>query len=343
MKKQKTLPLQLVEEYTQKYPDCWEQIEDFRSIRGTEVPDWPDFCYIPIAGTIAIAMQGITYEQYWGNQEKIIEEQMTAKAATLAALAPWREHKEIYSFSEELEELLLEQADEEMKLPIQILHSLPFPCVYIELKTIPLLDGFFVHFEYDVNVKREEFRFLLVDKEGKQYPWALHIDKDWTLAESLDRVIQQSQRNILSLHSIQRFQQEKEYLESVGKELLSALLQLVLYICSQNAEIQENPIQKQIYKRNKNQIQDKYREIRKWDVGEEISKKIKASRLVRNHAEQQRNRPRPHTRKGHWHHFWTGERDSDARKLILKWVAPTFVNLENEDEVPVRRTEFEEI
>lgn len=350
MKKNKTMPLLLIEEYTQKFPSCWDQIEDFRSVKGTELPDWPDFCYIPIAGTLAVVTEGMNLGEYQINQEKVLQNHIPIKAATLAALAPWRRHKEIYSFSKELEELLLEQADEQIKLPVQTLHLLPFPCVYIELKTIPDLDGFFVHFEYDMNVQREEFRFLLIDKTGVPYPWMLHIDGEWTLDESLERVMQESQKNILSLKDIEQFRKEKEFIQSIGKELLAGLLQLVLYLCCQNAEIKENAIQKQIYKRPEKRIQDKYREIRKWDVGEEISRKIKASRLVRNHAEQerkkessqQRNRPRPHTRRGHWHHFWTGKRGSDMRKLTLKWIAPTYVNLVNEDELRVRRTEFDE-
>ena len=27
----------------------------------------------------------------------------------------------------------------------------------------------------------------------------------------------------------------------------------------------------------------------------------------------------------HWHHYWTGSRSDNSRKLILKWTAPTFV------------------
>lgn len=35
---------------------------------------------------------------------------------------------------------------------------------------------------------------------------------------------------------------------------------------------------------------------------------------------------RPHSRKGHWHHFWTGSKNSDNRKLELRWLSPTFIN-----------------
>lgn len=34
---------------------------------------------------------------------------------------------------------------------------------------------------------------------------------------------------------------------------------------------------------------------------------------------------RPHVRRGHFHHYWTGPMDGE-RVLVLKWVAPTFVN-----------------
>ncbi|WP_295617345.1 hypothetical protein [uncultured Intestinimonas sp.] len=48
---------------------------------------------------------------------------------------------------------------------------------------------------------------------------------------------------------------------------------------------------------------------------------------------------RSHTRRGHWHHYWTGPRDGE-RALILKWTAPTVIHPEDrEDNVtlyPVR-------
>lgn len=42
---------------------------------------------------------------------------------------------------------------------------------------------------------------------------------------------------------------------------------------------------------------------------------------------------RPHSRKGHWHHFWIGKRDTEERKLVLKWVAPMFIHAELNSEI----------
>ena len=45
---------------------------------------------------------------------------------------------------------------------------------------------------------------------------------------------------------------------------------------------------------------------------------------------------RPHMRRGHWHHFWTGPMDSaQDRKLVLKWLPPIFVGSSQDGEMPV--------
>ena len=44
--------------------------------------------------------------------------------------------------------------------------------------------------------------------------------------------------------------------------------------------------------------------------------------------------PRPHVRRAHWHGFWSGPRESDARKLSLKWLPPIQDNLDLGDDLP---------
>ncbi len=40
----------------------------------------------------------------------------------------------------------------------------------------------------------------------------------------------------------------------------------------------------------------------------------------------------------HWHHYWTGPRDSAGRRLVLKWLHPNLVKAEKpEDLVPTVR------
>ena len=114
-------------------------------------------------------------------------------------------------------------------------------------------------------------------------------------------------------------------------------LQLVLYLCAQNADITPNSEQT-FYTRRSPVLKDRYAEIRKWNVGVRIGAAVRVHRSTANSQEKSGTAhasPRPHIRRGHWHHFWTGSKTGqNTRKLVLKWVAPTFVSVSAE-EVPV--------
>ena len=54
-------PKDLVKEIGHKYPDAWQDIKSFRSGRGKDLPNWPDWCYMPIAGTYSIVFESLKY------------------------------------------------------------------------------------------------------------------------------------------------------------------------------------------------------------------------------------------------------------------------------------------
>lgn len=43
----------------------------------------------------------------------------------------------------------------------------------------------------------------------------------------------------------------------------------------------------------------------------------------------------PHVRRAHWHHYWTGARESAERCLVLKWIPPVFVGGASADIVTI--------
>lgn len=120
------------------------------------------------------------------------------------------------------------------------------------------------------------------------------------------------------------------------QELLLKALQVVLYILASNAEIVPNSEQSFITKRGAT-IKDKYSEIRKWDVGIRIGAAIRQKSASVEKGESIKtasghSSPRPHMRRGHWHHYWTGPRNvSENRRLILKWLSPMAVAATPED------------
>ena len=124
----------------------------------------------------------------------------------------------------------------------------------------------------------------------------------------------------------------------IMQDVFSKLIHLILYLCANNKEVTEDSKQKTITKipTERKYIKDKFREIRMWNCGVttgSIIRKIKNNKKVYQSVNTNKDSSiavgtpkRPHSRKGHWHHFWIGKRDTEERKLVLKWVAPMFIH-----------------
>lgn len=122
-------------------------------------------------------------------------------------------------------------------------------------------------------------------------------------------------------------------------ESLKRAMQLVFYVCAQNSDVAPSTEQKTIY-RKPVKIKDKYFEVQTWDVGIRIAGAIRrkssehAGQSSPEDSQSRRVSPRPHKRRGHWHHYWTGPRNSE-QTLVLRWVAPTIVGIYEEGNGPV--------
>lgn len=323
------LPLELVKQFEKTYPNCWEMVEYVRQGKGKELPNWNDLCYCPLAGT-----QTVMFEKYHNLDVN--------EASLLAALASWRQYKEIYSFSEELKETLFAQS-EDMVIPTEVLYRIPFPCVYINLDED---EGFFVFFEQDMHTLQMELRFCIVSKTEPMFNTWIHIGENYTISDGISDGIDlmiKNQKKYNLPHNI-----PKEEIKEYNFDKVSKLFQLVLYICAENAEIEENPEQKKITRKPQPQTKPKdvYREIRSWDVGFKYAYNVRKANAINDNeindkesntdlstADNKHRSHRPHTRRGHWHHYWIGSELSNNRKLILKWTAPIFVGGNSDDTI----------
>lgn len=324
------LPLHILNAASKKYPDAWAYMENIHQSNGKNgTPAWPNWCYAPMAAALAVAAQS----------EKGLFGQLRAvyDAQQIDALAPWRISKEVFIIDESLEQMLFQQADD-ASVPAEILMQIPYPCFYIQFHHLEFqnrtISGAFVHLEYDVKNDSSELRILFAFPDGSTLGFPIHINagnlensEHVTVQEAIDAIGTESPLNAL------RGMMQTE--NNAIKIALSKTLQIVLYLCAQNAEISPNKEQSTVYKRGK-KIRDSYAEIRKWDVGVRIGAAVKVSSqsTTQSSTHSAHASPRPHMRRGHWHNFWTGSRSKpDERKLVLKWVAPTFIG--DRDETPV--------
>ena len=325
------IPLNLVNFYTRTYPSVWDAAQKFRDWDEQEANWDKSKCYIPVAAGCAICD---------------LFSMPRSAIYMVPALAAWRQSKEVYTFDPDLAETLYEQASD-TKLPCAVLMRMPFYCVYIDSGKY----RFFCHLENDVNDGRWELRFVRIDENGNPVASYLHLG-DFTLDESImagheeglwqtEHIRENKAASSLFSSALAQGGAGDDYRDVYDRTTLSEMLQLVLYICADNADIVQPDGNKRTYRRSDSgAVKDKYREVRKWDTGFYVGN---ALRKERNSSGSYEKRPyqggtkRPHMRRGHWHHFWKGKEGN--KELVLHWVLPIFVKGENADgENPVRIT-----
>lgn len=311
------------------YPGAWRQYDTFRQDRGSDgLPDWPDWCYCPLAGAYAIVS---------GGGDNRVPLQMMGDVARLGALAAWRVTQGIYRFDDDLRDSLLD-TPLTGNLPCEALHRMPEWCVYVETPgrvwSDSPLHGFFAHMEYDPNNGREELR-LLLDGEDGTTPLPVHLGS-WPLEEAVARAIDVSRVHAtamgVSIHSGLRREIEQS---------AEPLVSLLLYLCADEAEIgtgdarPTNPAPKRT-KQGWRLFQADQPAV--WDVGVRLGAALRSARASHEESKERdardrsaHARPRPHIRRAHWHTFRVGEGRADRR---LKWLPPIPVNLRDQDDLP---------
>ena len=119
-----------------------------------------------------------------------------------------------------------------------------------------------------------------------------------------------------------------------------AVAQMCLYIQAQNADLQTRPSGQG--KQKKRRGAPAKRPPKVVDVGYHIGKEIRSYRVRYEPNRSDTSGPsgekrtvRPHSRRGHWHHFWRNKPEKpDEKELILRWVAPTFIHPDGGDDKP---------
>lgn len=346
-------PRDLLQATGGKHPGAWGQADSLRADRGNAgMPTWPDWCYLPIAGWIAIASQGRQYTL-----------EHSREASTLAAVGAWRLTQGIYRFDPELYAQLVDTSITG-DIPADVLYRLPEWCIYIEMpqlvrdesgahyyardvshETAPEPDaihGFFAHLEHDVNTGATELR-LLLDSDGGLQPIALHLGS-WSLAESVDRFSAVATRNALDagLAVAPITQDMRVALAETAKPCLS----LLLYLCSQNAEIGDgsrapaNPLPKRTKRGWRIFGAER---VTTWDVGVRLGAALRRAYSAAAEAGDGTHAgPRGHIRRAHWHGFRSGAMKTPAgdpipaelRRFDVRWLPPIPVNLDDPDNLP---------
>ena len=268
--------------------------ENAISARGTKLPDWPEWCYAPLAVAYA-AVSEAAEEEGLPMQDAVVD------VGNVGALAAWRMTKTEYRFSDTL---LKEFSDAELKeIPCEyLIERLPEWCVYVDAAgqnwSVPKIDGFFAYLEADSNDGHAELRITFSVPDGL-FSFAIHL-VNGSLADGL---MESSAWATQFIPSGKMATVPTEQDASAAAELLKPLVCAVLYLCSEEPDIHPprtrapHPLHP-------------YRTVNHYQVGFSAMPDT-----LGNHKS-----PRAHIRRAHWHIYRTGKGKTG---MSVKWVHAT--------------------
>ncbi len=333
-------PLQLLHAAEAAVPGCWEWLDQMRSDRGRGLPEWPTWCYLPIAAGMAVATDGAPIEQL-GYRARLDGAQLGPK---LVALSAWRTTQGIWDYDPDLYRELWETPIEG-RLPVELLYRLPewapYICLREELRaeatgrdrvvlpgdTYLPPRGVIPWLEWDANRGPAELR-MLIAIEGAPLTslpcYSLHLDAD-TVDECMHRAADEAIRQAAPHQPLEMLARIR-VVYGQQTDMVGRLLSLVLYLCSQEPDLTRRlPPAPSSYRKP---VLRPPQQPTVWPVGLRIGAALRAA--AAEHAEPgdpTGRQVRAHMRRAHWHCYWTGSRSEGhpGDRLELRWVAPVAV------------------
>lgn len=321
------------------YPGAWSAADAFRRDRGTSPDfDWPDWCYLPLAGSYAVVSGG-------GSNRVSLDR--AVDVARIGALQAWRMTQGIYRFDPAVYDAVRDTAVTG-DLPAEAIMQLPKWCVYVETPGHSAagapLHGFWAHLEFDVQSRRAELRLLLDVEVGPPLPLPLHLGS-WPLAESVARAVDQAVDQAV----LQRMPLPAGDGRRVIREQAEPLVSMLLYLCScgdysrRGSLAQPGNPQPVRTRRDGPKLFPAAGPV-EWDVGVRMGSALRAAYLAAETAGAggTSTGPRGHVRRAHWHGFRSGPRTradgsevpTSERPFTVRWMPPIPVNLPDVADLP---------
>lgn len=304
------------------YPSTGKLVDEIRQKKGRDLPDWPAWCFIPMAGWYLIISNNNTEKGGAGGRLPL---HLAGDMGRLAAIGAWRYSQGIYRFDADF---MAELADTSVvgDIPSEVLYRLPEWSIYIETPGRQWLGGdlygYWAHLEYDINTHRSELR-LLLDTDELLIPVPVHLGP-WTVTEAIDRATVEAARQA-SIAGMS-FSLKTDHVQKIAASI-NPLISLLLYICSDAPEIDNNrdpgasPKRPQPTRTKRGWRLFPAEKTRVWTVGQKIGTQLRA---VNELPVDSGRLVKAHVRRGHWHGFWTGPREGE-RRFKYKWLMPMVV------------------
>ena len=286
---------------------------------------------------------------------------LTEYVPSFLAYKAWQRTKAVYSFKQELVEAMSQTADS--SIYVSLLERLPFKDMlfFFPEEGLPLLNderirGMYVHIE-----SHPENLWIVVNtldhapQYGSKVLPGIGMGFPITNGMKISEVFETPQflewlsaykRSLGYFNQLD--EQRIEDLISAEKRALNTAINLLYYLSAKNADIKTVKRSKKQHKPSPSQNDDPVPAVKQFDVGSEyaeivyrhLSDNVDADEddddipeeapAVR--AKKAGKKRRPHARRAHWQHYWTGE---GRKNLELRWKSDLFVGASRDDQATV--------
>lgn len=327
------IPKALLNGFTRVHPHVWEKF-DWLVERAKQKLSWPDYCVLPTEGWNSFVKDLMPeYHEFCKKHFPDPTDVIRDAAFNAAVYGSWRLTQGIFRFDETIFNELI-KTDADVDIPASVLRKLPYWCVYVETSGDDLsyglepIYGFFAFIDYMAATGKE---YICIHAIGRaSFPISIRLDGQ-TISQSVNTIVKRLvDRGLLN-------QEDSQNVQKNAIEFCKKAISLLLYLCSQNAEIGTdlrkpfNPVPIKTKKGMRIFPPDK---PTTWDVGVRLGAALRsaytkeAQECGGTHA-----RPRAHIRRAHWHSFWTGPMKGE-RTINLKWMPPIPVNVDSVENLP---------
>lgn len=257
--------------------------------------------------------------------------------AEVALWSRWRSCRHVYRFDRALSEALT-ATDAPGTMPTDALQMMPYPIVYIDVPLdVPMTGGstarckgYFAFLDTAPDAHDRPVRSLTLICAAPDVPRgsiAVHLDlTGGTLGAAVDDLVASDEA---WAGAVRAHGQEAHVADGHGARVRAAVesaLGHVLYVISATGDQEVRYVPSGRVKRAGRVSPSTVHEVGVRTGPALGAAKVRYVGVTRAADGPQRQSPRAHVRAAHWHHYWTGARsDPDARKLEVRWLAPTLV------------------
>lgn len=316
-------PEQYVKKYLNEHPKLFDTINywvndpDNKKLKNSILQGgmWLNILYMYIAFIRNISPDKL--EKFIDKNVKLarkrpqtVQQELFA-TATLSTFSSWSITQGVYGFDETIYDELC-KTEFKGEIPVDVLYRIPEWGVYIKTPNLSYSGKKL----YGIWVSVLEFH------SGSYLCIIQHLEND----------------NIFPM-MLQLCKGERiEDLEMSGslydEKIYRILLSLILYICTDEPEIEHKGVRFTQFSRPQKKIKGRLtyfpaKKVTKYTVGSETGRLIREANTSNGNATG--TEKSPHIRKAHWHGYWTGPRKGE-QQFSYKWLPPIPVNCRTTDD-----------